>query len=177
MRTTSRRFASQFNRRRGRRGAQFEARAGIVVFDSQFEAVQIGDGLGDAKAEPVSRRLAAPLAAKETVKYLCALLRGDADARVAHKRKRAPFHHPGLDPDRAAGGRELYRVVDQVRKGFAHEVPVATNRDRRCGVYDHRHALRFGERLIEIEELGGNRGEIEVLELLLARPLFYGRYS
>ena len=56
--------------------------------------MQIGDGLGDAETEPVSRRLAAPLAAIEAVENLCPLLRGDADARVADERKRPPSAIP-----------------------------------------------------------------------------------
>src|ERR1700722_3259581 len=138
--------------------------------------MQMGYSLGDTEAEPVSRRLGASFAAIEAVKYPCPVLRGDADARVAHERIGLSLRHPGLDPDLAARGRELDRVVDQVRKGFAHQVLVAANRDGRRGVRNHGYALRFGERLVEVEELRANRGKIEVLELLLARPLLHRRY-
>src|ERR1700678_2612291 len=124
----------------------------------------------------MSRRLGAPSAAIETVKNPRPLLRGDADASVADKRKRPPFGHSGLDSNHAAGRRELDRIVDEIREGFAHEVLVTAKRNGRCGVDNHCHALRFRERLIEIEELRANRGEIELLELLLARALFHGRY-
>src|ERR1700722_3199470 len=108
----SRRFPRQSRRRRGRRGAKLEARSWVIVLNRQFEAMQIGDRLRDAEAEPVSWRLAAPLAAIEAVKNLCPLLQGDPDARVAHERKRPSFGHSGLNADSAAGGRELDRVVD-----------------------------------------------------------------
>ena len=67
---------------------------GIVVLNRQFEAMQLGDGLGDAETEPVSRRLSASLAAIEAVKNLCPFLRGNADARVAHERIGPPLGHP-----------------------------------------------------------------------------------
>src|ERR1700723_2670903 len=105
--------------------------------------MQIGDGLCDAETEPVSRRLTASLTAIETVKDLCPLLRGNADARVAYERERPPVGHSGLDPDGAAGGGELDRVVDQVRKGFAHEVLVAANRDEHWGLDNHCYTLRL----------------------------------
>src|SRR5580698_2598340 len=132
--------------------------------------MEIGDRLRNAETEPVSGRLAALSAAVEPVENLRPLLRGDADACVADESKWPPFGHPGLDADYAAGRRELDRVVDQVREGFAHEVLVAANRDGGRRVNDHCNALRFGERLIKIEELRANRGEIEVFEVLLARP-------
>ena len=49
------------------------------------------------RPSPCPGVLAAPLAAIKTVKYLCPLLRGDADARVAYERKWLTLGHPGLD--------------------------------------------------------------------------------
>src|SRR6476646_5752633 len=102
--------------------------------------MEIGDRLRNAETEAVSGRFAALFAAIEPAENLCPLLRGDASARVADESKWPPLGHPGLDADRAAGGRELDRIVDQVREGFAHEVLVAANRDGRWRLHNHRDA-------------------------------------
>src|SRR6202044_1445062 len=116
--TGSEYFSSRFpfprRRRRRRSGGEFEARAGVVVFDRQREAVQIGDRFGDAETEPVTRRFAAALAAIEPVEYPLALLPGHAGAGVAHPQEREAAGRASLDPHPAARWRELDCVVDQV---------------------------------------------------------------
>ena len=119
----------------------------------------------------MTRRFAAALAAIEPVEYPLALLPGHAGAGVAHPQERAAAGHASLDPHPAARWRELDCVIDQVGHGFAHEILVAANRQGRHGVNDHIHSLRFCQRLVEIEHLGANRAQVEVLELRLSRAI------
>src|SRR3974390_1167561 len=105
-----------------RGSAEFEARAGIVVFNCQFEAMQMRDRLGNAETEPMPRRRVAMLAAIKATKYLRALLRRNAATGVADEHKRTSVDRASLDADRAARWGELDRIVDQVRDRLAHEV-------------------------------------------------------
>ena len=54
----------------------------MVILDDEFESVQIGDGLGHTKAEPVAALVPAVAAAIEPAEDLVAFL-GDAATGVA----------------------------------------------------------------------------------------------
>src|SRR6266700_3690598 len=130
----------------------------------EAESMQLDDRRHEAQPESHAPRPAAPVGAIEAPGHQLALLLADARAGVAHLHDTFAIAAVEAEPDMPSCGRELDRVVDEIRDRFEQKIAVALHDRAVVDIDRERDVLLLGDRLVEVADLAhdvGKRGLAE----------------